>query len=126
MITIGGIVVLTLLALNENIWFAFFLCFLLGLFMAGMFAIALIITNQYFPGQTEKTTSILLAMNGLGGSLIPIMIGRSMDMYPSQISFWLLSSIMLVMLILIIGVQILGYNNKKVSIVEQEHRFIKK
>ncbi|MDV7767415.1 MULTISPECIES: MFS transporter [Peribacillus] len=125
-ITIGGIVVLTLLALNENIWFAFFLCFLLGLFMAGMFAIALIITNQYFPGQTEKTTSILLAMNGLGGSLIPIMIGRSMDMYPSQISFWLLSSIMLVMLILIIGVQILGYNNKKVSIVEQEHRFIKK
>ncbi|MGH0607132.1 hypothetical protein [Bacillus mycoides] len=86
----------------------FFPCFLLGLCMAAMFAIALIITNKYFPGQTKKTTSILLAMNGSGETLIPIMIGNSMDTYPIHISFWLFASIMFIMLILIISIQFLG------------------
>lgn len=109
-INVGGLLVLIAFGLNNNIWIGFFLCFLLGLSMAAMFAIALIITNQYFPGQTEKTTSILLAMNGLGGSLIPIMIGHSMDTYPVHISFWLFASIMFIMLTLIIGIQLLGAN----------------
>ncbi|HFK1449940.1 MFS transporter [Bacillus pacificus] len=118
-INIGGLVVLILLAISGNVWLGFFLCFFLGLFMAAMFAIALIITNLYFPGQTEKTTSILLATNGLGGSLIPIIIGQSMDKYPTQITFWLFACIMLLMLILIIGIQVLG--NTHLSVI-REHK----
>ncbi|WP_243526915.1 MFS transporter [Bacillus pseudomycoides] len=117
LINIGGLVVLILLAISGNVWLGFFLCFFLGLFMAAMFAIALIITNLYFPGQTEKTTSILLATNGLGGSLIPIIIGQSMDKYPAQITFWLFACIMLIMLILIIGIQILG--NTRLSVIRE-------
>ncbi|MDA1762318.1 MFS transporter [Bacillus cereus] len=116
-INIGGLVVLILLAISGNVWLGFFLCFLLGLFMAAMFAIALIITNLYFPGQTEKTTSILLATNGLGGSLIPIIIGQSMDKYPAQITFWLFACIMLLMLILTIGIQVLG--NTYLSVIRE-------
>ncbi|PHF01541.1 MFS transporter [Bacillus pseudomycoides] len=117
LINIGGLVVLILLAISGNVWLGFFLSFFLGLFMAAMFAIALIITNLYFPGQTEKTTSILLATNGLGGSLIPIIIGQSMDKYPAQITFWLFACIMLIMLILIIGIQILG--NARLSVIRE-------
>ncbi|MDF3554666.1 MFS transporter [Bacillus cereus] len=116
-INIGGLVVLILLAISGNVWLGFFLCFFLGLFMAAMFAIALIITNLYFPGQTEKTTSILLATNGLGGSLIPIIIGQSMDKYPVQITFWLFTCIMLLMLILTIGIQVLG--NTYLSVIRE-------
>ncbi|WP_339230630.1 MFS transporter [Aeribacillus sp. FSL K6-2833] len=87
LINIGSVVSLILLALNENVWLGFFLCFLLGLFMAGMFAIALIITNQHFPEHTKRVTSILLASNALGGSLIPIIIGWCMDYYPALGSF---------------------------------------
>ncbi|MDR2996051.1 MULTISPECIES: MFS transporter [Bacillus cereus group] len=116
-INIGGLVVLILLAISGNVWLGFFLCFFLGLFMAAMFAIALIITNLYFPGQTEKTTSILLATNGLGGSLIPIIIGQSMDKYPAQITFWLFACIMLLMLILTIGIQVLG--NTYLSVIRE-------
>lgn len=70
--------------------------------MSGMFAIALIITNQHFPEHTKRVTSILLASNALGGSLIPIIIGWCMDYYPARISFWAFATIMLMMLILVI------------------------
>ncbi|WP_395994371.1 MULTISPECIES: MFS transporter [Aeribacillus] len=75
---------------------------LLCLFMAGIFAIALIITNQHFPEHTKRVTSILLASNALGGSLIPIIIGWCMDYYPARISFWAFATIMLMMSILVI------------------------
>jgi fucose permease len=42
--------------------------------MSGMFAIALIITNQHFPEHTKRVTCILLASNALGGSLIPLLL----------------------------------------------------
>lgn len=84
LISIGGLAALTVLALSKNVWFGFALCFFLGLFMAGMFAIALIITNHFYPGKTETTTSILLASNGLGGSLLPIAVGWSLDEYPAD------------------------------------------
>lgn len=47
--------------------------------MTGMFTIALIITNQFYLGKTEQTTSILLAANGLGGSIPPIAVGWRLD-----------------------------------------------
>ncbi|MED1406197.1 hypothetical protein P4U07_26105 [Bacillus mycoides] len=53
-ISVGGLFVLIAFGLNHNIWIGFFLCFLQCLCMVAMFAIALIITNKYFPGQTKK------------------------------------------------------------------------
>lgn len=77
LINIGNLAALAALAVSGSVWAGFALCFLIGLFMAGMFAIALIITNQFFPGKTEQTTSILLASNGLGGAMLPIAMGRA-------------------------------------------------
>lgn len=71
LINIGGLISLCILAISKTAFAGFVLCFFLGLFMAGMFAIALIITNQFYPGKTEQTTSMLLAANGLGGSILP-------------------------------------------------------
>lgn len=106
-INIGGLIALAILAVSQTVWVGFALCFFLGLFMAGMFAIALIITNQFFPGKTEQTTSILLASNGLGGSLLPIAVGWSLDEFPVQTAFWLFTILMAFMLILVIALKIL-------------------
>ncbi len=59
LINIGGLISLCILAISNTAFTGFVLCFFLGLFMAGMFAIALIITNQFYPGKTEQTTSML-------------------------------------------------------------------
>ncbi|QLG05971.1 MFS transporter [Bacillus velezensis] len=107
LISIGGLAALTVLALSKNVWFGFALCFFLGLFMAGMFAIALIITNHFYPGKTETTTSILLASNGLGGSLLPIAVGWSLDEYPAQTAFWLFTALMLLMLLIVFSLRML-------------------
>ncbi|OMI02295.1 hypothetical protein BTA30_00615 [Bacillus swezeyi] len=53
LINIGSLAALAALAVIGSVWAGFALCFLIGLFMAGMFAIALIITNQFFPGKRQ-------------------------------------------------------------------------
>ncbi|MCY7749515.1 MFS transporter [Bacillus inaquosorum] len=107
LINIGGLISLCILAISNTAFAGFVLCFFLGLFMAGMFAIALIITNQFYPGKTEQTTSMLLAANGLGGSILPIAVGWSLDEFPVQTAFWLFTTLMLIMLGIVLVLKIL-------------------
>lgn len=55
--------------------------------MAGMFAIILNVTNQFYHGKTEQTTGMLLAANGLAASSMPIAVGWSLDESPVQTAF---------------------------------------
>jgi fucose permease len=52
-----------------------------GLFMAGIFAVALIYVNEKLPGMTDRTTSLLVACGGLGGALFPKLGGWILDAY---------------------------------------------
>jgi FHS family glucose/mannose:H+ symporter-like MFS transporter len=79
----------------------FVLVLLLGLFMAGMFAVGLIFANQFLPGMTERTTSLLIASGGLGGSVLPLLIGWTMDQFAVEISLWLFAGAMLAILLFI-------------------------
>ncbi|MCE5171013.1 MFS transporter [Paenibacillus profundus] len=99
--TSGSLLVLLLLPFSTQAWGGFAISFLLGLGMAGMFAVMLIYANQALPGMTERTTSILLAANGLGGSLMPIAVGWMMDVWPVQTVLWLFVGVMLTMLLLV-------------------------
>jgi FHS family glucose/mannose:H+ symporter-like MFS transporter len=51
----------------------------IGLFMSGIFAISLLYANHLLPGKIEKTTSILIASGGVGGALMPLVIGWILD-----------------------------------------------
>jgi len=97
-----SVLVLLAFPFSSQAWGGFTLSFLLGLFMAGMFAIALIFANQALPGMTEQTTSILMALNGLGGSLLPLAVGWTMDAFPVKAAFWLLFGLMAAMLLLLL------------------------
>ncbi|KKB75471.1 MULTISPECIES: MFS transporter [Bacillus] len=114
MINIGSLLSLIMLAMSGSVWAGFALCFLAGLFMAGMFAIALIITNQFFPGKTEQTTSILLASNGLGGAMLPVAMGWSLDDFPVQTAFWILIVLGVIMLFLVLVLRVLESGKSRI------------
>lgn len=101
--TVLSVLVLLILPFISQAWGGYVISFLLGLGMAGMFAIMLIYANSVLPGMTERTTSILLAANGLGGSLLPIAVGRMMDIWPVQAVMWLFFGVMVTMLLLVFG-----------------------
>ncbi|MDT8977631.1 MFS transporter [Paenibacillus sp. chi10] len=101
--TVLSVLVLLILPFISQAWGGYVISFLLGLGMAGMFAIMLIYANSALPGMTERTTSILLAANGLGGSLLPIAVGRMMDIWPVQAVMWLFFGVMVTMLLLVFG-----------------------
>jgi len=58
---------------------AFALIALLGLFMSGIFSIALVFSSKLLPGAEETTPSIMIASGGIGGALLPLLTGWAMD-----------------------------------------------
>ncbi|WP_248931143.1 MFS transporter [Paenibacillus hamazuiensis] len=85
------------LAVAANLWAAYALVLALGLLMAGMFSIALVYANQLLPGTTERTTSLLIASGGLGGAVMPLLLGRLMDAASASASLWCVSGAALLM-----------------------------
>ncbi|KIL38741.1 hypothetical protein SD70_24335 [Gordoniibacillus kamchatkensis] len=75
-----------------------------GLLMAGMFAVALIYANRLLPAEhTERTTSLLIASGGLGGSLLPLLVGRTMDVFGAASAVWSFAAAMALMLALLVA-----------------------
>jgi FHS family glucose/mannose:H+ symporter-like MFS transporter len=58
---------------------AFAVILLLGLFMSGIFSIALVFSSKLLPGAEESTPSIMIASGGIGGAVLPLLTGWSMD-----------------------------------------------
>ncbi|WP_238402994.1 MFS transporter [Paenibacillus mesophilus] len=104
----GAVVVLGGLAAGGGLQTGFVLAFLVGLFMSGMFAIALIYANMQMPGRTDRTTSLLMAVNGSGGALLPYLSGWTMETFPAQATVWLLAGCMGLMLLFLILVRQAG------------------
>lgn len=97
----GAVVCLALLAASGGLWSGFALAFAVGLFMSGMFAIALIYANMQLPGHTDKTTSALMAVNGLGGALLPYLAGWTMETFRPEATVWLLTGCMALMFVFV-------------------------
>lgn len=76
---------------------AFALMLLLGLAMSGIFAVALIYANERMPGDTEATTSRMIAAGGIGGALFPLAAGATLEALPVRLTFGLLAIVALIM-----------------------------
>jgi FHS family glucose/mannose:H+ symporter-like MFS transporter len=98
----GSVVIMILMAMNVSITGGYTLVLLLGLLMAGMFAVALIYANRFFPGMTERTTSLLIASGGLGGALLPLAAGWSMDHLTTRFTLGIMVALVLVSLAIIL------------------------
>lgn len=88
--TLGAIVCLICMAFVQNIIVAFIFVLLIGLFLSGIFAIVIVLANHVFKGNTKQTTSILIASGGVGGAVLPLLIGWSMDHLQTTLTIWVI------------------------------------
>ncbi|WP_318616232.1 MFS transporter [Sporosarcina sp. YIM B06819] len=85
---IGQFITLLMFAYSTSAMFSFISIFLTGLLMGGVFSIGLLIVNETSKGLEEWTTSILMAMGGLGGAFLPRIAGELIDRYPISVTLW--------------------------------------
>ena len=112
---LGSLVSLVALAYSHSLWAGFSFVLALGLFMAGIFAVALIYANQRLPGMTEQATSLLIASGGLGGALLPLAVGWGMDRFQAQMAIWFFAAIMAAELLLLVTSRRLGRKTTQTS-----------
>ncbi|WP_226000063.1 MFS transporter [Paenibacillus sp. BJ-4] len=99
---IGTFCFLVAMVFVTNQWATYLLIFGAGLFMSGLFCIALVYANVLIPGMTERTTSILIASGGIGGSVLQYVIGWSMSEWPVTVTLWILGAFSLILLLAVI------------------------
>ncbi|WP_025716287.1 MFS transporter [Paenibacillus sp. 1-18] len=73
---------------------------LLGLGMSGIFSIALVFASKMMPGTEKSTTSLLIGAGGVGGALLPLWLGNSMDRGGAVASAWLLAGLACILCLL--------------------------
>lgn len=101
--TLGAIMFLIFIALVKNTIAAFTLVLLNGLFLSGIFAIAIVFANRVFIGKTKQTTSILIASGGVGGAVLPLLIGWSMDHFQATTTIWVIVGCALLMFLFLLN-----------------------
>ncbi len=93
-------VVISMFAWGGGLAWLFTLIVLFGLFMSGLFSIALVFANKLLPGTEETTPSLLIASGGVGGALLPLLIGESMDLLGADTSAWILAGFLALLVLL--------------------------
>ncbi|MEI7026340.1 MFS transporter [Paenibacillus sp. y28] len=110
---LAAVVLLGLLLAADRLWSLLALISLLGIFMSGMFAIALIYANQVLPGRTERLTSLLIAAGGLGGALLPLFTGWSLKVSSVFGTLGVLTGLMALLLVLLAAIRWLEGQKQK-------------
>ncbi|CAM2937455.1 MFS transporter [Paenibacillus taichungensis] len=88
---LAAVVLLMIFPFTNQIWSAFLIILLLGLALSGVFSIALVFASKMLPGTEESTPSILIASGGVGGAILPLVTGWSLDHLEVNQSAWMLA-----------------------------------
>lgn len=86
----GQLITLGFFAASPHYIMSYIVIFFAGLLMGGVFSLGLLVVNESIPGLEDRTTSLLIAMGGLGGALLPRLTGSLLDNYPVQVTLWFL------------------------------------
>ena len=107
---LGHFFSLLMFANSTSVVMSFIAIFLTGLLMGGIFSIGLLLINETSSGMVEWTTSLLVAMGGLGGAFLPKIAGELIDRYSVHVILW---ALVLCAFILICLMGIIFYYRKK-------------
>src|SRR5690625_2237750 len=107
---LGQFFSLLLFAISPTVIIGFTAIFLSGLLMGGIFSIALLIVNESSAGLEEWTTSLLVAMGGLGGAFLPKIAGVLIDRFSIEVTLW---SLVLCAFLLVCLMGIIFYYRRK-------------
>nr|WP_145401365.1 MFS transporter [Paenibacillus xylanexedens] len=97
--TVGTLLFTMSMVFVSGQWVTYVLIFGTGLFMSGLFCIALVYANVLIPGMTERTTSILIASGGIGGAVLQYLTGWSMSAWPVVGTIWILAGFCVLLLL---------------------------
>jgi FHS family glucose/mannose:H+ symporter-like MFS transporter len=97
--TVGTLLFTLSMVFVSGQWVTYVLIFGTGLFMSGLFCIALVYANVLIPGMTERTTSILIASGGIGGAVLQYLTGWSMSAWPVVGTIWILAGFCVLLLL---------------------------
>jgi len=97
----GTVIVLIGFVTSNHLYGSFAMILLMGLFMSGMFAVALVLSNSLFPGRTEQTTSKLIAASGIGGASLSWLTGRFMEQASVDFTLWFIVALSVLLLTLL-------------------------
>lgn len=76
--------------------------------MSGIFSIALVFSSKLLPGAEESTPSIMMASGGIGGAVLPLATGWSMDHLPIAQTSGLLAAFAAVLFLLSVATWKIG------------------
>ncbi|MNW53456.1 Glucose/mannose transporter GlcP [compost metagenome] len=102
-VTLGcliSFIVIALFAWSGGMALLFTFIVLFGLFMSGLFSIALVFANKLLPGSEETTPSLLIASGGVGGALLPLLVGETMDIGGADTTAWVLAGFLALLVLL--------------------------
>ncbi|MFC9709753.1 MFS transporter [Paenibacillus sp. NPDC056933] len=113
--TVGTLLFAVAMVFVTGQWATYLLIFGTGLFMSGLFCIALVYANILIPGMTERTTSILIASGGIGGAVLQYVTGWSMSTWPVVNTIWILAGFCLILLFTLILSHLWNVRNSTVN-----------
>ncbi|WP_315792960.1 MFS transporter [Paenibacillus sp. BIC5C1] len=113
--TVGTLLFAVAMVFVTGQWATYLLIFGTGLFMSGLFCIALVYANILIPGMTERTTSILIASGGIGGAILQYVTGWSMSAWPVVNTIWILAGFCLILLLTLVLSHLWNVRNSTVS-----------
>lgn len=119
--TVGTLLFTVAMVFVTGQWATYVLIFGTGLFMSGLFCIALVYANVLIPGMTERTTSILIASGGIGGAILQYVTGWSMSTGPIVNTIWILAGFCLILLLTLMVSHLWTVKNNAVRAALAQH-----
>jgi MFS transporter, FHS family, glucose/mannose:H+ symporter len=74
--------------MGQHVVVGYMTVILMGLAMSGVYSITMVYANHTFPGMERLVTSMITLFAGLGGAILPALIGYSMDHAGMKSSLW--------------------------------------
>lgn len=110
---LGTMICLILFATFKHDVLGYILVGLLGLIMSGMYSITMVYANHTLPGKERIVTSAITAFSGLGGAVLPGMIGWAMDHASAVSVIWIITAMAGLYLVALLSVLVIHYVNAK-------------
>lgn len=101
---LGQMITLGLFSASSHYMMSYIVIFFAGLLMGGIFSLGLLVINDGIPGLEDRTTSLLIAMGGLGGAFLPRIAGSLLDTYPVEVTLWSIFGLATLMALLMLAI----------------------
>ncbi|MDB5085477.1 MAG: hypothetical protein JWN30_2363 [Bacilli bacterium] len=101
---LGTIVFLILLAGFHNQFLCFGILIGLGISMSAIYSITMVYANHTFSGRVRAVTSLVTAVAGMGGAIIPATLGYAMDYLQPERILWMFVGFAIFLLVSLLSI----------------------